>query len=158
MIDHSHSKRNARPRATVAFSLVEVVVAMGIASFCLAILVGLLPVGIMSNRNSVQESQEANLLQMITADRLNSPATNSSSIFQLPPLTNTTVVTNTIWIDQYQTNATTTNSPTSIYRVFYTYFPTNSTQPFLVNFQASLANSATNRPSTLEALVSVPSP
>lgn len=51
-----------RPRA---FSLVEVAMAMGIASFCLLAVVGLLPVGLDAARESREESGAARCLEQI---------------------------------------------------------------------------------------------
>jgi type II secretory pathway pseudopilin PulG len=138
-----------------AFSLVEVVVALGISTFVLVILVGLLPVGLLSNRNAIQETQTVNLLQMITADRLNSPAANASTIYQLPPLNNAATVSSTLWVNEDQITTSTTPSSSSRYRVAYSFFPSNSTQPVLLDFKVSLATAATNLPPSLETTVSV---
>ena len=66
----AHLKRGFRTRGSrVAFSLVEVVLAMGIIAFALIIMVGLLPVGLKSNSDSMVESQAVNLMQALIADR-----------------------------------------------------------------------------------------
>lgn len=53
-----------------AFSLVEVVLALGLVSFCLLAIVGLLPVGLRSVKNANEESAAANALnQMASAIR-----------------------------------------------------------------------------------------
>ena len=50
------------------FSLVEVVIAIGILSFCLLAIFGLLPVGLSSNKASVEQSGAANIATAIVAD------------------------------------------------------------------------------------------
>ncbi len=53
-----------------AFSLVEVVLALGLVSFCLLAIVGMLPVGLRSVKNANEESAAANALnQMALAIR-----------------------------------------------------------------------------------------
>ncbi|MBN8712285.1 MAG: hypothetical protein J0I10_23170 [Verrucomicrobia bacterium] len=70
-----------------AFSLVEVVMALGIISFALLTVLALLPLGMKSNLSSVEETRACNILTSLEADLRNSfseatPAT--SAIFQLP--------------------------------------------------------------------------
>jgi len=61
-----------------AFSLVEVVVAMGVASFCVLVLFGLLPGGIHSNKTTFQQTIAANLAAAVMADLHSAPLDNSS--------------------------------------------------------------------------------
>lgn len=53
----SHSKRQA------AFSLIEVVMALGIAAFCLVALLGLMPVGLKTIRDARGDSLRAEILK-----------------------------------------------------------------------------------------------
>jgi uncharacterized protein (TIGR02598 family) len=55
-------------KSTSAFSLVEVTLALGIASCCLVVLVGLLPVGLHSNRVSFEETEALNVASGLIAD------------------------------------------------------------------------------------------
>ncbi len=55
-----------------AFSLVEVVLALGLVSFCLLAVVGLLPVGLKAVKNANEESAAANALAQL-ADSLRNP-------------------------------------------------------------------------------------
>lgn len=64
----------------VAFSLVEVVLAMGVASFCLVALLGLYVVGIKSGKESGEDIQGANLASLLIAQRRANP-TNASPVF-----------------------------------------------------------------------------
>ncbi|HSI85762.1 MAG: type II secretion system protein J [Candidatus Methylacidiphilales bacterium] len=69
-------KTSDRPRA--AFSLVEVVLALGIMAGCLLSLVALLLVGIKSNQASAEEMRAVNLLTVLEADLRNThPAANN---------------------------------------------------------------------------------
>ena len=82
---------NKLPRRN-AFSLVEVTVALGVASFCLLIIVGLLPAGVSLNRNSLAQTTAANLSTSIVSDLQATPTTNStSSVYSLPMTGDTTI-------------------------------------------------------------------
>jgi len=67
-----------REIACVAFSLVEVTIALAVASFCLLILVGLLPAGINMNHNSFAQTVGINLSTSIAAD-LEATGTNCAT-------------------------------------------------------------------------------
>ncbi len=60
------------------FSLVEVMLALGVASFCLLTMVGLLLVGIQSNLNTVRQSAAAGVTRAILADLRATPKTSAS--------------------------------------------------------------------------------
>ena len=67
------------------FTLVEVTIALGIASFCLLAVFGLLPAGINCNRASVEQTAAASLARAIVADlRATSHASNSSPQYAIP--------------------------------------------------------------------------
>ena len=51
-----------------AFSLVEVVLGLGIAAFCLVLVFGLLPVGLDSNQTATEQTNAVGIAGMITAD------------------------------------------------------------------------------------------
>lgn len=72
-----------------AFSLVEVVLALGITSFVLVGLVGLLSTGLKSSRESEDQIQAANFASMVIASRRASPI-NGLPNFAIPA----TVLTN----------------------------------------------------------------
>src|ERR1700748_1416971 len=55
-------------RKSRAFSLVEVVLALGVTSFAVLALIGTLPTGIKSVQDSSNESARANILQQIRAE------------------------------------------------------------------------------------------
>ncbi len=60
-------------RSTFAFTLVEVVLAVGVCSFVLVAVLGLLTVGLQSNHDSEQQIQAANLASMLISVRTASP-------------------------------------------------------------------------------------
>lgn len=71
-----------------AFSLVEVVLALGITSFALIALVSLLPAGLRLVGESDDESRAVNLVAELIADRSASSYTNASRRFAIPKLEN----------------------------------------------------------------------
>lgn len=66
-----------------AFSLVEVVVALGVASFAIVGLMGLFTVGYQSSKESEENIEAANLASLLIAQRRASPSTPG---FVIPPL------------------------------------------------------------------------
>jgi type II secretory pathway pseudopilin PulG len=67
------------------FSLVEVTIALGIAVFAILSVVGLLSVGILSNRISIEETRASTLLTILEADLRNTlPGTGLSGLYGLP--------------------------------------------------------------------------
>ncbi len=51
-----------------AFSLVELVLALGIVAFCLFAVFGLMPVGMQTNRNATSQTAATNIIAAIVAD------------------------------------------------------------------------------------------
>jgi uncharacterized protein (TIGR02598 family) len=76
--------------AESAFSLVEVVLALGVTSFCLIALIGLLSAGLTNNRSTIDQAGATTVLSSVTADLYATPRTNppgaatTSSQFQIP--------------------------------------------------------------------------
>ncbi len=154
-----------------AFSLVEVVLAMGIIAFALIVLLGLLPVGLKSNNDSLGESQAVNLMQALIADRQATAYSTNSAVYNLPALTNITAqVTGQLFIME---DAVTTNAqPTPArYRVTYTVYPSNSIypaatnypvtgppQPVFISFKVSWPAAQTNQTSDVETVATFMQP
>lgn len=69
-----------------AFSLVEVTLALGIASFALIAVFGLLPVGVSSNRTSLEQTGAASLLTAVAADMRAAPIMASGSSTSRSPV------------------------------------------------------------------------
>jgi uncharacterized protein (TIGR02598 family) len=68
--------------AAAAFSLVEVTLALGIAAFCLIAVIGVIPVGVQTNRNATSQTAATNVMAAVIADLRATPtATNTSSQF-----------------------------------------------------------------------------
>ena len=62
-----------------AFSLVEVVLALAIVSFCMMTLLALIPVGLGNTKESLQTTEAASITTQIAADLNATPATSSTS-------------------------------------------------------------------------------
>ncbi len=60
------------------FSLVEVVLALGVATFCLLTLLGLLAVGINSNKMTIEQSAAVNIASAVAADLRATPLSTQS--------------------------------------------------------------------------------
>lgn len=68
-----------KPDLQRAFSLVEVVLAIGITAFALIAILGLLPVGLNTMRESVDEMVATGILTAVEADLRNVPEDESNS-------------------------------------------------------------------------------
>lgn len=66
-----------RSRSIAGFSLVEVTLALGIAAFCLIAVLGLVPVGVQTNRNATSQTAAINILSSVVSDIRASPKGNS---------------------------------------------------------------------------------
>ena len=67
------------------FSFVEVMLALGIAAFCLVPILAMLPIGLTSNKNTVEQTEAANLVSLIEADLRSAPKTTGakSPVYQV---------------------------------------------------------------------------
>ena len=61
------------------FSMVEVTLALGITGFCLVALFGLLPVGLTSNQNAIEQTAAAGVATGIISDLRASPSANTQT-------------------------------------------------------------------------------
>lgn len=144
-----------------AFSLVEVVLALGIMAFCLVPLLALLPAGMKSNQVSAEEIRAVNLLTVLEADLRNThPAanqgksqlfglalpyvTNASGLALNPALvTNTVSSANSIGLQDDETPTNYAASPRPRYQasVIYTSVPASGKAPtearLIVNWPAT---------------------
>ena len=80
-----HFARGAWNQDQAAFSLVEVVLALGIFSFAIMAIIGLFMVGINTSKESAEQIQAANLASLLISTRRTIP-TNVIANFALPPL------------------------------------------------------------------------
>jgi uncharacterized protein (TIGR02598 family) len=63
----------------LGFSLVEVTVALGVASLCLLAVFALLPIGVQTNRAAIGDTVASSILAGVTADLRSTPQTNTTS-------------------------------------------------------------------------------
>lgn len=100
-----------------AFSLVEVVLALGICAFVLVALIGLFSSGLRAGRESEDQVQAANLASQIIALRMASP-TNGPASAAIPPLTSTLLASSPYTTTNYVGfDGLTTNSASAAYRM-----------------------------------------
>ena len=165
------SGSRARPIRLGAFSLVEVVLAMGIISIGLLVMVGLLPQGLKFNHNSLEESQAVNLIQALVADRQSAGYATNSPIYNLPAVSGVTnQLSGTIYVteDFAVTNAQPSGAR---YRVTYTVYPattqyadatnypaTGPLRPVSINFKVSWPAPVSNFPSSVETITTFMQP
>jgi uncharacterized protein (TIGR02598 family) len=119
---------------TAAFSLVEVVLALGITTFCLLVLLGLITVGLSSNQVTTQQTTASTVLSAVVSDLYATPetippgeATNSLQ-YSIPipanPVTATSA-TNTLYFTGTGT-ASSTLQTNSLYRLTVVAFQPSS--------------------------------
>jgi uncharacterized protein (TIGR02598 family) len=70
---------NHRFRDWPAFSLVEVVLALGVAAFSLITLFALLPVGVQTNRNAISQTAATNIMAAVVSDLRATPKSVTTS-------------------------------------------------------------------------------
>lgn len=102
-----------------AFSLIEIVLALGITTFCLVALLGLFSVAIRTSRESAEELLAAHLAQSILVTRRSYPTNDLSATFPnfpLPPLASS--AQSIIQLDN-DGNKVVTNSSTAQYNLSY---------------------------------------
>jgi uncharacterized protein (TIGR02598 family) len=103
-------------RHAAGFSLVEVTLALAVTAFCLVVIFGLLPVGINSNQNSVQQTAAANIARAVISDlratQTGIPAATTSTMFHIPiPSSGAGNATHTLFLrDDGSTGTTTVDS------------------------------------------------
>ncbi|MCE0499780.1 MAG: hypothetical protein LV481_17720 [Methylacidiphilales bacterium] len=127
-----YNSRNVR-----AFSLVEVVLALGVTAFAILAMVSLLPVGLESSKESLDESGAINVMSAVIADRKATPLTDQSSNYFLPALSNTMTVamTNTFGVSD-SSPYTTNNLSGSHYLVECVFMPPANGSSGLAPYQA----------------------
>jgi uncharacterized protein (TIGR02598 family) len=111
-------RHGRRLRQRAAFTLVEVVIALGIFSFAIITIAGLFLVGINTNKDSSDQIQAANIASLLISTRRAMP-TNTITSFAIGPLNTTyssagTYLTNTGGV---ALDGTTTGTPA--YNLFY---------------------------------------
>jgi Tfp pilus assembly protein PilV len=118
-----------RVKHCAAFSLVEVALALGVMSFCLIALFGLLPIGVTSNQTAVEQTMAGSIATSIAADLFATPRTRGTSTCYGFNVASATNVTQTIFFgeDANPTGAigasASSNPRASRYRAVVGFYP-----------------------------------
>jgi uncharacterized protein (TIGR02598 family) len=130
------------------FTLVEVTLALGIASFCLVALLGLIPVGLNSNMTAIEQTSANAVLSAIVADLratqsspTNQSVTSATYNIAIPPNPVSEPSGTTLYFDSTG-RFHRTKEPTSRYRVDVV-FPANTSGA------TSAASTSSDRAATL---------
>lgn len=152
------------------FSLVEVVLALGIASFCLIGLLALLPAGLSSNKDAIQKTIASGFAAEVAADLRNTPlvllpsgaqadATSQRFQFTIPGTGKSNTMTDnpqTIYLDESGSAGQVGMTPTtdSRYRVSVGFSPpsTNGYGVTLVRILVTWPALANSNPNTWPAV------
>ena len=111
------------------FSLVEVAVALSIASFTMVTLVGLIPLGLHNYQQADNRSVMVNLTTSVTQDLestmvSNAPTKSPLFSFLIPPSGGSTDVSpQTVYVNASGKVTTGPTDPSSIYRLSVAFFP-----------------------------------
>lgn len=117
------------------FSLIEVALSIGVASFCLIAVFGLLPIGIKSNRTSTSETTAAGILVNVDLDLRATPPTTpirggstTSLEYQIPIPANpvTGSISNPPLYFNQEGQVSTSSLSQSRYRLTLTYLANNT--------------------------------
>jgi uncharacterized protein (TIGR02598 family) len=144
------------------FSLIEVVLALGVAVFCLLPIVGLIPIGLTTNQDTIRETTATSLAEAVASDLKATPSSATTSPYYSlgVPATGGSVTTTTLYltgagssIDNSGTKLTTpsTTEPTYLATVVVTPAATGtlnaSTARILITWPA-LPNQLNNQAPT----------
>jgi type II secretory pathway pseudopilin PulG len=147
-------------RRRAAFTLVEVVLALGICSFCLLSILAMTQMGVTRAHDSLEESRATDLLSAIALERRTVPTTNACSIYPLPNLSTVDALqTGYFGIDD-NGKSTGTSLTTARYRVDYQITPPTapSEAPYLMSLVVSWPALAAQRKDSVEMLATFPQP
>jgi type II secretory pathway pseudopilin PulG len=152
------SKLHWSSRGSQGFSLVEVVLALGIVTFVIVALIGLLPVGLRQASDSEKETRAVNILGAIAADRASSPAASNSTVYQIPALTlpGNGASSNSFGVKETGEYVGSDFSEAH-YRISYVLRPpsTGNLDPWRIFFRVAWPAGETNAPSTVETIISL---
>jgi prepilin-type N-terminal cleavage/methylation domain-containing protein len=154
-------KRSSQWRRTQAFSLIEVVIAIGIFALVALPTFALLSVALNIDRDSQSESAAVNAMTALINDRLATPLASNSIVYNLTALTSKMgVVTNSLNLDQ--TDSQTTQPGTALYKVQVVFTPppassvSSSLDPFLMYCLISWPANASTPDGKVETVISIP--
>lgn len=78
-------RRGVFVRSTAGFSLVEVTLAMGLVSFCLVAMLGVIPVGLEQERKSADQLVAAQVLAAVASDFRSGPGIEGTTVrYEIP--------------------------------------------------------------------------
>jgi len=78
--------RDRFPASVRAFSLIEVVMALGVLSFALVLILAMLGVGLSNNHDSSSRLQAENIASLLISTRRTAPTNTDLTNFALPPV------------------------------------------------------------------------
>lgn len=141
------------------FSLVEVVLALGIAAFGIISIVALFPLGLESTQSAREESAAQNIVSALVADRASSPFDKASSIYAIPALT-PSMASTTGTLGVADTSQALTSLDQARYRVDYTLLPpaTGMPAPYVAHFKVSWPAQNAKTSSCVEICATFPQP
>ena len=119
------------PRPVIAFSLVEVVLALGLISFALISMIGLFGVGLKTGKESVEYTQAGNLASALLLSCRAATNTANGTTFPIPFTNVATAQTDTKVVGIQGTTLTNGLPPYDIYNLKYTVSP--GPAPHLIN-------------------------
>lgn len=107
------------------FSLVEVVLALGITAFCLLTIFALLPIGLKTNQETLQETTAASLAAAVSTDlRATSSTGTTSPYFGLPV---SSASTNNIYVTDAGEKLTAPSGSQATYLATVVFTPASAT-------------------------------
>jgi uncharacterized protein (TIGR02598 family) len=142
----------SRQHQPVAFSLVEVVLALGVASFSLLAVLALFPVSVNTNQLTTQQTIDASFVRAIAADLLATPLTTQTSPrYQITIPTTGSTTFHTLFLQEDGTagaldaNADPAQNPKYRATIFFSA-PANTTQQFATGVRILLTWPAMSDP------------
>jgi uncharacterized protein (TIGR02598 family) len=136
-----------------AFSLIEVVLALAIMSFCLIVLLGLLPLSLATIKNASEETSGINVASMVVSDLKSTPSTNSASStygLTLPTATAMASQAQVIYLDQAGGKLANATSAGARYKVTVTLSPPSAQNTIAGLAQLSWPAQAVNNSPAVE--------
>jgi uncharacterized protein (TIGR02598 family) len=113
-------------RSSAGFSLVEVVLALGVAAFCFLAVFGLLPMGLKTQQLAIEQTAVTRIVSAAVADLRNTlPTATTSSLFAITIPANTISSSLTLFFDS-EGHASTTLGADSRYRLTITFAPNSA--------------------------------
>ncbi|HST29818.1 MAG TPA: Verru_Chthon cassette protein B [Chthoniobacterales bacterium] len=116
----------------MAFSLVEVTLALGVAAISLLVIFSLLPIGLQTNQRSIEQTASADILSAVAADLRSTPVTsprgNATSSIQFGiPVPAAGGTSTTILFFNGAGRFASSQQPDSRYRATVTFMPNGGT-------------------------------